>query len=77
MTAEKATRTAAATQVVLCGNEDHAGPVEGYARVTWPDGRFKPTTACHRCLRNLVNAYVFGGMPGEQHSVHIDLIGPS
>lgn len=34
---------------VLCDNPDHTRPVLAVARVTFPDGRFKPTTGCACC----------------------------
>lgn len=36
---------------VNCGNEDHTRPVKAVARMSWPDGRFQPTTACATDLR--------------------------
>ena len=41
-------------QVTYCGNPDHedgdGARVPAVARVSWPDGRFRPTTACKECL---------------------------
>jgi hypothetical protein len=31
---------------LLCRNEDHLRPTPAIARLSWPDGRYKPTTAC-------------------------------
>lgn len=31
---------------VMCGNEDHPRPTAARARLSWPDGRYVPTTAC-------------------------------
>jgi hypothetical protein len=36
----------AAEQRVVCANEDHVRPTTAVARLSWPDGRFGPTTAC-------------------------------
>lgn len=36
----------AAEQKVVCAYEDHARPTTAVARLSWPDGRYKPTTAC-------------------------------
>ncbi|MET9339237.1 hypothetical protein [Nonomuraea sp. NPDC003804] len=30
----------------FCGNDDHGRPVNAIARLSWPDLRYKPTTAC-------------------------------
>ena len=29
-----------------CDNEDHARPTPAIARLSWPDGRYNPTTVC-------------------------------
>lgn len=34
------------TPTVLCANEDHDEETPAVARLSWPDGRYKPTTAC-------------------------------
>ena len=62
----------ASAEMVMCGNQEHRQPARAYARLSWPDGRFKPGTACRICLRVLLNMYVLGD---EQHSVHVELIG--
>jgi hypothetical protein len=36
----------AAEQRVVCANEDHGRPTTAVARLSWPDGRYSPTTAC-------------------------------
>jgi hypothetical protein len=33
-------------QRVLCRNEDHGRPTTAVASLSWPDGRYRPTTAC-------------------------------
>lgn len=76
-TTAETTQPAALAQAVLCGNEDHEEPVAAYARVTWPGRRFEGNTACKDCLLDLFHWYVLGEVPGEQHSVHIELIEPS
>ncbi|MBG0830536.1 hypothetical protein HS041_22500 [Planomonospora sp. ID67723] len=30
----------------VCANPDHSRPAAAIARLSWPDARFKPTTAC-------------------------------
>jgi hypothetical protein len=39
------------TDRVLCRNEDHGRPTTAVAHLSWPDGRFGPTTACASDLR--------------------------
>ena len=34
---------------VPCGNPDHSRAVPAVARLTFPDGRFKPTASCAGC----------------------------
>ena len=34
------------TERVMCRNEDHTRPTPAVARLSWPDGRYRPTTAC-------------------------------
>ena len=46
---------------VLCGNEAHARPTPAIATLEWPDGRFKPGTACWGCLKTLLRLYVLPG----------------
>lgn len=36
---------------VTCANEDHSRPVPAVARLVWPGGRYRPTTACATDLR--------------------------
>lgn len=36
-------------QPVLCANPDHSRAVPAVARLTFPDGQFKPTTGCAGC----------------------------
>lgn len=45
------TTPAAPTTHTYCGNEYHTRQVKAVARLSWPDGRFNPTTACATCLR--------------------------
>lgn len=60
------------TTTVYCGNEAHGQPVLAIARVAWPSGRFRPTTACAVCLNDLAADYIGGE---ERHSMLIDPIG--
>ncbi|WP_405149503.1 hypothetical protein OG589_14755 [Sphaerisporangium sp. NBC_01403] len=52
-----------AEQKVMCGNEDHARPVPAVARMSWPDGRFRPTTACAIDLRVHTRSSIEDGHP--------------
>jgi hypothetical protein len=67
------TTTTAAPEIVMCGNPDHVdhgrGPVRAVARVSWPDGRYRSTTACKADLRREMNEAIRDG-----HSIHIDMI---
>jgi hypothetical protein len=38
----------------FCSNEDHIRPVPAVAKLSWPDGRFRPTTACRSDLRRIL-----------------------
>ena len=57
----------------LCSNEDH-NPRPAVVRLSWPDGRFKPDTACRRCLHMLLVDYVTGDTDGEPHAVLVEPI---
>lgn len=35
---------------IPCGNPDHDGHAPAVARLSWPDGRYRPTTACRSDL---------------------------
>jgi hypothetical protein len=43
-----------ATPTVLCGNEDHDEETPAVARLTYPNARFRPTTACADDLEGVV-----------------------
>jgi len=47
---------------ILCANEGHLDEMDelppAVAKLTWPDGRFKPTTACDECVTTMVIVYV-------------------
>jgi hypothetical protein len=62
-----------AQNVVMCGNPDHEdhgrGPVPAVARISWPNGRYRPTTACKTDLRWNVNEAIRDGL-----SIHVDMI---
>jgi hypothetical protein len=57
------------TTTVLCGNESHLDEMDempaAVSRITWPNGRFKPTTACHECLETIVYDYVLSDEYGQ------------
>lgn len=48
--------------MILCGNEGHLDEMDelpaAVVKLTWPDGRFKPTTACDECVITTVLVYV-------------------
>lgn len=73
LAAELKRREETASAPVMCGNPDHEeygkGPVKAIARVTWPSGRFRPTTACKADLRRQVNEAI-----REGRSIHINMI---
>ena len=48
-----------------CGNPDHTRPVPAVARLFWPDGRFKPATACKTDLPRQIRASIEDGHPVE------------
>jgi hypothetical protein len=43
---------------LFCTNEDnHARAVRAVVKLSWPDGRYKPETACAGCMRwSIANA---------------------
>lgn len=51
---------------LTCANEDHPRPVAAIARLFWPDGRFKPSTACTGDLARQVRMSIADG-----HSVEV------
>jgi hypothetical protein len=51
-----------------CDNEDHRGLPTAVARLSWPDGRFRPVLACLSCLRWQVR-YSVDGTHGTTHAV--------
>lgn len=61
------------TETVMCGNPDHEdhgrGPKKAVARVSWPNGPYRPTTACKTDLRRQMNDAIRDG-----NSIHIDMI---
>ena len=63
---------------VLCGNESHLDDSPymppAVARVTFPDGRFKPTTACKSCIKDILADYGPGG-DYEHLAIHIVPVG--
>ena len=62
---------------VLCGNEGHLedGPYmpPAVVRVSFPDGRFKPTTACRQCLRDMLGDYLDAD-PDNYQSIAIHIV---
>jgi hypothetical protein len=62
---------------VLCGNEGHLDEMDelppAVVKLTWPDGRFKPTTACNDCLDTLIIDYVlYDENDGQRHPLLIE-----
>lgn len=51
------------TPPVFCANEDHARPVKAFARMSWPDGRYRSTTACATDLRWHTRSSIEEGHP--------------
>lgn len=49
--------------MIICGNEDHPRPTRAVARLSWPDGRFKPTTGCVGCMNWSVRMSLDEGHP--------------
>jgi hypothetical protein len=39
---------------IPCGNEDHDDPAPASARLSWPDGRFRPALACQEDLEEIL-----------------------
>ncbi len=56
---------------LICDNPDHRGLPNAIARLTWPDGRFKPCLACRTCLRWQV-LHSIDGTHGTIHSVLVE-----
>jgi hypothetical protein len=52
----------------VCDNADHHGLPTAVARLSWPDGRFRPVLACRDCLRWQVR-YSIDGTHGTRHAV--------
>ncbi len=46
--------------MIRCDNEEHP-PREAVARLSWPDGRFIPVTACRSCVAWSVRNALFDG----------------
>lgn len=71
--AEIKRRDEAKPEPVMCGNPDHVdhgrGPVKAVARISWPNGPYRPTTACKKDLRWNVSEAI-----REGNSIHIDMI---
>jgi hypothetical protein len=55
---------------ILCSNEDHFRPTPAAANVSWPNGPFKPSTACMLDLRRLIADAREGG-----YALNIELFG--
>lgn len=48
-------------EVVACANEDHRRRTRAVAKVSWPNGPYKPTTACVGCLAWTVDTAITEG----------------
>jgi len=48
---------------VLCANPDHPRPKDAVARLTFPDGRFRPTTGCRGDVAWMVRDAIDEGRP--------------
>ncbi|MEV7013341.1 hypothetical protein [Streptosporangium sp. NPDC051022] len=48
-------------EIVYCRNEDCAERTPAVARVSWPDGRYNPTTACAEDLEVIVSNSISEG----------------
>jgi hypothetical protein len=35
-----------ASEIIYCANQDHCANIRAVARLSWPNGPYKPTTAC-------------------------------
>ncbi|MEV8638958.1 hypothetical protein AB0395_45620 [Streptosporangium sp. NPDC051023] len=62
-------------EIVYCRNEDHTESVPAVARLSWPDGRFNPTTACAEDLEMIVSNSLDDGHvvlvePVAEHESH-------
>jgi hypothetical protein len=47
---------------IPCGNEDHDERTPAVARLAWPDGRYRPTTACREDLEDMFGEAVEEGL---------------
>lgn len=39
----------------LCSNENHTQTTVAIATITWPDGRYRPTSGCTGCVRQMID----------------------
>ena len=60
---------------ILCGNADGHQPRPAVARVSWPGGRFSPSTACASCLQILLRG-VRDGEPDEDYPILVSPLKP-
>jgi hypothetical protein len=58
--------------VTKCGNEDHPRAKQAVARLSWPDGRFRPTTGCRSCVAWCVREAIAEGVPVLVEPITID-----
>lgn len=48
---------------LMCGNEDHPRPTKAITQLSYPDGRYRSTTACVGCMTWAVRAALDEGRP--------------
>ncbi|WP_031166005.1 hypothetical protein [Streptosporangium roseum] len=51
------------SEPTYCSNPDHARPTPAIVHMSWPDGRYRPTTACIGDMQDHVRASVDEGHP--------------
>ncbi|MER5622485.1 hypothetical protein ABT061_15720 [Streptosporangium sp. NPDC002544] len=59
------------TDFTPCGNPDHPRPTRAIVRMSWPDSRFRPTTACIGDMEVHVRASI-----DEGHAVLVQPVTP-
>ena len=62
-------------QPIFCGNTDDHPPRPAVVRISWPGGRFAPSTACASCLRIILDG-IRGAEPDHDHPVLVSPLKP-
>jgi hypothetical protein len=60
---------------ILCGNADGHVPRPAVVRISWPGGRFAPSTACASCLQAVLQG-IRESEPDEDYPVLVSPLTP-